>query len=209
MNITIFGANGKVGRLIVAQTLKKGYQVVAFTRNPSSFDEQPGLRVVQGDIYDEAAVAQALDGSDVVISALGSWGTPKKNVLTVGTQHIIPAMEARGIKRIISLTGHEAQASHTPNGLIHSFSRCLLKVFAKKILVDGEQHIRLLEQSQLDWTVVRSSLMNERGNPQNFKLTAAWPLPWATVNRNSVATGMVMMIEDTSWVRKAPFIVRS
>ena len=78
----------------------------------------------------------------------------------------------------------------------------------RKILADGEKHIRLLEESGLDWTVVRSPIMNERGDAMGFKLTDKRPAPWATVNRRSVAAGMLRLVEDRKYSRQAPFITR-
>jgi uncharacterized protein YbjT (DUF2867 family) len=38
MKITVFGATGGTGRLLVEQVLASGYQVVAFARNPSKLN---------------------------------------------------------------------------------------------------------------------------------------------------------------------------
>src|SRR5258708_27273195 len=72
MNIVIFGANGPTGRLLTQQALEKGYTVTAFTRHPETFPIQGArLRVLSGDVYDLAAVEQAVAGQDAVLSALG------------------------------------------------------------------------------------------------------------------------------------------
>ncbi len=72
MNIVIFGANGSTGRLLTHQALEKGYTVTAFTRHPETFPIQDArLRVLSGDVYDLAAVEQAVAGQDAVFSALG------------------------------------------------------------------------------------------------------------------------------------------
>ena len=39
MNITVFGANGRVGKLVVRRALRQGRQVQAFVRTNSPFDE--------------------------------------------------------------------------------------------------------------------------------------------------------------------------
>ena len=38
MRITVFGATGRTGRLLIEQALASGYQVVAFARNPSKLN---------------------------------------------------------------------------------------------------------------------------------------------------------------------------
>jgi putative NADH-flavin reductase len=211
MQITIFGASGKVGSLVVAQALKHGYQVVAFAHHEPRFAKNPGLRIIQGDIYNARDVANAVNGSAVIMSTLGSWGTPKKNVLTAAMQNIIPAMKTSGSQRIISLTGADARASGDSLTPMHQISHALITLVpgVRQILADGERHIELLEASSLDWTVVRSPIMNEHGKAGSFRLISQRPLPWATINRHSVASSLVSLIEDTGHNQQAPFIVRT
>lgn len=209
MHITVFGANGRVGSLVVAEALRRGHRVRAFTHRQSALAPHENLEIRQGDIYDASAVAAALDGAEAVISALGSWGTPKKDVLSAGMQAIVPAMTEQGIRRIISLTGHDARHSVDALGLIHRFSHFLLNILAPKILADGETHLQLLEASELDFTVVRSPVMNNLGDPEACQLTAKRPLPWATINRTSVAHTMVELVGTAEYTRQAPYIIRT
>src|SRR4051812_21694445 len=101
MHLVIFGASGKVGRIITQKALKNGHSVTAFVHNHADFPHHPMLTIYRGDIRDPASVAKAIKGADAVISALGSWGTPTKNILSEGMRVIIPAMEAQGIRRIV------------------------------------------------------------------------------------------------------------
>lgn len=209
MKVTVFGANGKVGRLVVAELLMNNHHVTAFVHSQIPFDDHPDLSIIKGDIYDSKTVATSIKDSEAVISALSSWHAPKKDILTAGMQNIIPAMKQYKVKRIISLTGHEAQSSEDPPSLFHRFIHKALSGLGVKVLADGDEHIRLLEASKLDWTVIRSPLMNNWGRPQNFKLARHWPHPWQTVHRKSVALAMVEQLTDKNQIRKAPFIVRS
>lgn len=207
----MFGANGRVGALVVAEALQRGYKVVASVHSKSRLPEKPGLRIVKGDIYNARDVTAALAGSAVAISTLSSWGTPKKDVLTEAMQHIIPVMQTNGKARIISLTGADARAAGDILTALHRLSHASIKVVpgVHKILADGERHIELLEASGLDWTVVRSPVMNKRGDAARSRLTSRRPLPWATINRQSVAQCLVDLIDDDSYNSQAPFIVRT
>lgn len=209
MRITVFGASGKVGRLVVAGALERGYHVTAFVHStPQSFKHK-NLTVVQGDIYEADSVTQAIKGSNVVVSALGSWGTSGKDVLSVAMQHIIPVMQELNISKVISLTGAGAEAAGDRPPFFITASRPFMKIAAGKILRDGERHIELLAESKLDWTVVRSPIMTGHGDAADYKLVFEYPKPWQTVNRQSVAEAMVDLIESAEYNRQAPFIVRS
>src|SRR4051812_5760179 len=105
MKVTVFGANGKVGQLLISSLLKDGHEVVAFIHKKNNLPKNPKLKIVKGDIYNKEDVEKALRDSQAVLSALASWGTPRKDVLSAAMKKIIPAMQKTGIKKIVSLTG--------------------------------------------------------------------------------------------------------
>ena len=187
-----------------------GHDVTAFAHHDPKFAKDSRLRIVRGDIHDPKDVAKAVKGADAVISALGSWGTRTKDIVSAGMANIIPAMEAAGAGRVVSLTGADARAEGDRLGLIHRLTHAAIQITPpRKILADGERHIRLLERSGLDWTVIRSPIMNERGDPGSFRLGTGRPAPWATVNRHSVALAMLDLASNDSYSRQAPFITRT
>lgn len=208
MQITVFGANGRVGRLVVKEALRRGHIVLAFVHGDSLLPARSSLTVLQGDIYDQEAVNRALSGSQVVISCLGSWHTPNKDILSSGMKHIIPAMQASGIRRIVSLTGADARDEYDKPDLIHRCAHLALRVIAPRILKDGEEHIRLLRQSDTDWTVVRSPVMNNFGK-DTYRFSLGLAPVWTTINRAGVAKAMVNLVEAGQFIKAAPVILRT
>src|SRR6201996_1570737 len=94
MKVTVFGATGQIGRLVVDDLLIGGHGVTAYVRNPGKLGHKdPRLVTISGELSDEARIQQAVRGSDAVISALGpllrcgSKGTP----VTDGTKNIVTA----------------------------------------------------------------------------------------------------------------------
>ncbi len=209
MQITVFGANGRVGRLVVADALKRNLSVNAFIHGDNPFTPNDKLQIFQGDIYNGKDVASSLVGSDAVISTLGSWGTPNKDILSAGMRNIIPAMQSVGIDRIISLTGSGCESSSDSFSFTQFFSRLPLMLVAPKILKDAEEHIKLLENTDLIWTIIRSPVMSDKGNEKKFRLTTKCPLPWAKINRKSVAIAMLDSLENAKHTNQAPFIAIS
>jgi putative NADH-flavin reductase len=208
MQVTVFGAGGKVGRLVAGELLARGHQVVAVIHSTSPFfTEDPGLRVIKGDVYEAGQVTEALHGSQAVISALGSWGTPAKDIQTVGMANIAPAMQAQGIRRIVSITGAGAFA---PNDVISKFenlSHMAMNIAAGKVLYDGEAHIKLLQNSGLDWTVLRSPIMTSNPATQ-YRLQTNRPLPWALISRYTIAHVMADQLEDVSFIGQSPYVTK-
>lgn len=205
MQITVFGASGKVGRLVVGLAVARGYEVVAFVHSTNLFNDKKGVRVVRGDVHDPKCVMEAVEGSQAVISCLGSWHTRGKDILSAAMQAIIPAMERRGIKRIVTLTGAAAFDINDAPPLGQKAAHTLLSTFAGQIVQDGETHIRLLRASKLDWTVIRSPVMTG-GAKTTYQLRTKLPGLFTLISRQTVATSLVDQIEVTESIRQAPII---
>ena len=203
--VTVFGANGRVGRRVVAELLRRGNTVVAFVHSKTDLSPSDQLQIIYGDIYNPADVERALAESTAVVSALGSWGTPRKDILTVGMTHIIPAMKHVGVSTIVSLTGADARAPGDILGVVHRFMHAFLMIVAPKIMMDGEQHIALLADSGLDWTVIRSPIMVNK-TTSKYQLGRRRPLPWRTIAYGLVAQAMVNSLQDRTWSQAAPYI---
>ena len=205
MKVTVFGASGHVGQQVTRLCLERGYEVVALVHSHNPFEPQSRLSVVAGDIYNQADVDRALDGSQAVISALGSWHTARKNVLESAMQHIIPAMEKHRIKRLITVTGAAALWSGDHPKLQHRLIRASLMLIAPKILRDGEAHLALLTASRLDWTCIRSAPMSKSRRAEyrlsNTLSLGLWPIP-----RRAVVTALVDQLEHQDFLRQAPVI---
>jgi putative NADH-flavin reductase len=208
MQVTVFGASGKVGNLVVEELLRRGHTVVAFVHSHNLFSPSGNLIVVQGDVYKKDDVAKAMQGSDAVISCLGSWGTPKRNVVSSAMEHIIPVMVTNGIHRIITLTGSGAQRPGEKDTFAHRMVMTLAGPFpAGKVFEDGEKHMRLLAASNLDWTTLRSPVMTN-GGKQGYFLNQKVGGPLESVSRNAVAQALIDQLDTDEYLRTAPVLHR-
>lgn len=206
MQITVFGASGKVGRLVVAEALKHGYDVVAFVHTSNPFEEEAHLTVVQGDISSRADVDKALQGSQAAINCLGSWGRSGRDVLTRAMDTIIPAMSEQKIQRMVSLTGHGADAPDVVSSWPHKLMMKVLFPFpAGKVFRDGEVHMHLLAASTLDWTVLRSPIMKNSG-ASAYHLAETPGFPLKRINRTAVVAAILDQLEMDSYIHRAPVI---
>ncbi|MFZ2625959.1 MAG: NAD(P)H-binding protein [Propionibacterium sp.] len=89
VNITVLGGTGYAGSNIVAVAAARGHQVVSYSRKAP---EQPvaGVEYRIGDVRDDAVLAAAIEGSDVVVSAL----SPRGELAPAGTLRGIVAKVA-------------------------------------------------------------------------------------------------------------------
>ena len=181
---------------------------MAFVHTHDLFVPSNQLTVQKGDVYNAGDVERALRGSDAVVSCLGSWGTPQKNVLSAAMKAIIPAMRTQKIRRIVTLTGSGAIAPDIESGAGHVFMMRLLAPFpAGKVFRDGEEHMRLLATSELSWTTLRSPVMTNLGGT-GYRLSLKAGLPTATIKRQAVVNAMLDQLESDEFVGQAPIIHR-
>jgi len=205
MQITVFGATGKVGTLVTEEALRRGYTVVAFVHRHAPPSPSSQLITRHGDVHSAPDVANALVGSDAVVSCLGSWGTPRHTVLSNAMLSLIPAMQAAGVRRIVTLTGIGVWQKPS------AFYRFLLHVAAVtpagKVFWDGQEHVRLLAGRGLDWTTVCSPIMNNVGGPE-YRLSRHIGWPFVTIARRSVAAALLDQIDASDYLRSTAVIHR-
>jgi uncharacterized protein len=205
MQITVFGAAGKVGSLVVEAALERGYTVVAFVHNHNSFSPNERLIIRKGDVYNATDVAAALAGSDVVISCLGSWGTKGRDVLSRFVANVLPAIEQYKITRLVTLTGIGVQKH--PGALHRTALRAMSWLPFGKVFADAERHVHLLDSSAVQWTAVCSPVMNNFGGV-GYRLSNSLGNPLRTINRRAVAAALLDQIEQRNFVHEAPGIFR-
>lgn len=205
MQITVFGASGKVGSLVVEEALRRGYTVVAFVHSHDLFSPSGKLIMQKGDVYKPDDVARALRGSDAVVSCLSSWGASKRTVLGRAMQNILPAMVEQRITRLVSLTGIGIREKR---GVLYRLALSLLSPLpVGQVFRDAERHVALLRASNRDWTVVCSPVMNNLGS-SDYRLSLHMGSPLTTVSRGGVAAALLDQIDATDYLRQTPTIHR-
>ncbi len=208
MKVVVFGASGGVGSRVVELLLAEGEEVFAVVHNNDIFQGTPHLHVRKLDVHDTAAVTEVLQGAGAVVSTLSSWASKQGDVLSSAMRAIIPAMDANGIKRIVSLTGNAAFTPDDKPSFAQKAGRTMLHKIAPKVITDGEKHMAILRESYLDWTVLRSPTMNNLGK-DSYILSAKLSNPTDTINRQAVAKAMVVELHEGTWLRQAPNIWRA
>jgi len=206
MKILILGANGKVGSGVARELITRGHTVIAgIHKNKDAVPAEASIATI--DIRSKDSIVDALVGIDVVICALSSWGTPKRNVLSTAMETVIPAMKQVGVRRIISVSGDVARLpGETPHLLTRLFH---LAAFGPihDIVRDSENHLQQLFASDLNWTILRPTTMTS--NPHaGYKLQPTHPLS-PVIPRAAVIASIADLAETNSHLHEAPFISRA
>lgn len=208
MRVTIFGATGRVGTLLVDQALQAGYDVTAVVRDParlkSSVHGTP--RVITADVMDANSIAPAVKGADAIISAIGPAGRGPTTVIADSARSIITAMQANGTKRLIILTG--SMVDDTGDGpFLRYVGKPIARRALKGICTDMLRAEDDVHSSPLDWTIFRPP--NLADGPATGKFGTALDRNVRRgfrVRRADLATCMLGSVDDRSTVRRHVFL---
>lgn len=107
MKVAVIGATGFVGQNLVKELTSRGHQVIAIARNTSTLADQAEITAQQVDVNDVQALATAVSGADVVVSAFNAgWTNPNLyNDFLKGSKDIQQAVKAAGVNRLIVIGG--------------------------------------------------------------------------------------------------------
>ncbi len=219
MRLAIFGPTGGTGRRLVERAIAEGHDVTAFVRNPSKLTARHGrLRVVVGDAFDPDSVREAVAGNEAVISVLGSRhpsnplhprraGDPN-GVASAGSENIVAAMKEHGLRRFVCQTAWGVGDSRRDPGFAGAFfMSVLVPPLLRDEYADKEAQEKILEESDLDWVIVRPMLLTNGHWTNDYRADADLkPGRRPYISRADVADFLLRQLTDDTFVRKTPAI---
>ncbi|KAF7554235.1 hypothetical protein G7Z17_g3058 [Cylindrodendrum hubeiense] len=221
MRLLLVGANGRTGRLVLSEAISRGHTVTALVRNPSSLEPQSGLTIVKGSPLDPSAIEDAFKATEttdqpsaviVTLNAPRASDSPfAKNIspprlLAESVTNILAAMKSHGVSKFVytSALGVGSSAYNLP------FLMRMLVRYSNLGLTykDHEEVDEIVKASNLDWTLVRPTLMKEteKQDVKTFENDGDGIGMLATISRASVAAFLVEAAEGDKWARTTPVI---
>ncbi|ANS63138.1 hypothetical protein SLINC_0914 [Streptomyces lincolnensis] len=210
MRVTVFGATGAIGRLVVQRLLDEGHQITALVRTPAKVAlTHPHLTVVTGQLSDRDAVERAVSGTDAVISALGpslkrsTTGTQ----VTDGTHTIVQAMRARKVDRFIGLaTPSLADPQDKPHWK-HRVLPVAAGLMFPNALAELKGMTEAVTGSGLDYTIAR--ITNPTDKPATGRIRSGFlghDKVGSAMSRADIAAFLVAQLTDARYRRAMPVI---
>ncbi len=207
MKICIFGADGRTGKEIVNYAKNKGFEIVAFVFNENSLSfVKDNIKIIKGNVLDYDKVLEACTGSDIVISVLGHVRGSDPRMQAKGMINIVSAMKERGMLRILSLTGTGVRLPDDTPSYMDKLLNCIVKIIDPIRIEDAIEHAKVLQNSDLDWTIVRVlKLSNSQKDIEKYTLTMGGPAELLT-SRKKVSKVIIDSIENINYFGKMPVI---
>jgi uncharacterized protein YbjT (DUF2867 family) len=106
----VTGATGYIGSRLIPALLDQGYAVRALARNPDKLAAVPwrgDIEVARGDLADEASLAAAAEGIDVIYYLVHSMGSEKDFAAQErrAAENMASTARRAGVRRIVYLSG--------------------------------------------------------------------------------------------------------
>ncbi|MGY6550680.1 MAG: NAD(P)-dependent oxidoreductase [Erythrobacter sp.] len=206
MQITIFGANGRVGKRAVNQAVERGHDVIAVMEEAQPH-ESDRVIVRQADVLKDD-LADLLKGSDAVISCLGVPNDPltladPPPLYTEGAQRIGNAMRAAGLDRLVVISASFVETFDRGPLHFQAMLPALILVFKQMELME----VQLARRDDLRWTAVRPGWIME-GDPSPDPVITANVIGEGLIRSRTgdIANLMLDCVANDSWVRQTPAI---
>ncbi len=207
MQVTILGATGRIGSLVLADAIAAGHTATILTRGSGVAPARDGVTVITGDIADAAAIRRAVEGSQAVVAALG----PRRNViddelaLEQGMRNLAVAMTDAGVSRLVALSGAGIDVPGDAKPVIDRVVSRFVHLAARHVVGAKQREFAVFAASDLEWTALRPAIVTD-GDPRGYHLSKQLR-PGARVTRADVASAIVDQLVDRTFVRAAPFVL--
>jgi putative NADH-flavin reductase len=211
MQVLLLGATGRTGKHVLTHLLKAGHVVNAVVRDKTKLNNDEHLHVFESDIIGTTLLKQAMQGCEAIISVLNisrtsdfPWAklrTPK-TFLSDAMADIIAVAEEAGIKKVLVCS---AWGVHETRKDIPTWFRWLIDYSNIGVAYrDHERQELLLQQSELDFTIVRPvALTNSTKEMQVMVSQNNSPKPKLMVSRKNTGAFLVQLLSNTSYSREA------
>jgi uncharacterized protein YbjT (DUF2867 family) len=193
MTVLVAGGTGRLGRLVADQLAATGHQVRVMSRGlqPAASEPDPRIEVVTGDVRDPAAVAEAMQGVTLVVSAVQGFAGPGRlspaSVDRDGNAVLIEAARRLGAEVVlVSVAGAAPDAS---------MELCRMKYAAEQALWASGCPGTVIRPAAYVQTWLQV-LTDSAGRSHRPKLLgrADNPIPWVDVRE--VAALVVRAVDD-------------
>ena len=207
MRVTILAATGRIGSLAMTEALARGHDLILLSRRPPTTPGIEHASTIIGDVADPDALRRAVTGSAAVIAALGPRTNTLEDELALefGMRHLVAAMQAVGVSRLIALSGAAVDVPGDAKPVIDRVASRIVRLVARHVVGAKQREFDVFSASALAWTALRPPIVMD-GAPRGYRLSERLR-PGARVTRADVAAALVDQIADESFIRKAPFVL--
>lgn len=205
--ITILGATGFVGKVLVKQALQEGYRVKVLVRSKKALENlKAEIEIIEGEYFSPQKVEEAIEGSIAVLSTIGPPLTDKNVDVSkyhLAMENLIQSIEKHGIRKFINIAGAGVKFPNEQLSFRRKALRLLLKLIGKNIVLVKDEELELLYNSNINFVSVRPPMIKHKTG--EYKISEN-DFVSMKIGVEQISKFMLSSIEENTWNRKAPLI---
>jgi len=192
LTVGIFGATGAVGRVVVNRCVERGYNLRILARKPEKLDDVKcdTMEIIKGNIQDKDAVAQVVEGTDVVVSTIGNVGNLE--IMAIAANNILAANP----KHVITLSSLGVEQTSCCTWIL------LRYFFAGAQFNDYEEADRIWRESDANVTLVRGCNLEGKDPEVRAYGTEEQGFSWGEISKPSMGNWLFEEIEKNEFEGK-------
>lgn len=201
-NLAIIGATGSTGKELVRLALEANYKVNIVARNPEQVTTQNNVSVIKGDVTDLDSLVKAFENVDAVISCFGPSQHRKVGTLmSTGTINMIKACEKNNVKRFTFMSGF-VQADYSELSIVARLITPIFRMIYHQSFHDKNIAEAAIQNSKLDWTIVRAPGLNHSQPTGNYKAGIKSKIYFKVMSYADCAKCLLDSINEKSWTKQ-------
>jgi putative NADH-flavin reductase len=198
MRISVIGAAGRLGGVVVAEAARRGHDVTGLARSERVLNTVDGLtgRVV-GDARDRSVVASAIDRADAVVCTLTGGTRNDTHQARDAASALTEAMTHAGVSRLVVTSAYPIVA-HRPLLVMSALRRIFATPYADTAAADS-----IVAASELAWTIVRLNRLTNQPSVGHLHVTEGELVRPTSLARPDVGVLLVDLAESDRYAGRA------
>jgi putative NADH-flavin reductase len=202
MKLLVLGATGGTGLEVVRQAMERGHSVTAFVRSPDRLKMfRDRIAIKQGNLLSSNELEKVVKCHDAVLSGFGPRVPISKadaNLLQQFAIALTTAMLHTEVKRVVV----ESVAFLFKDSILPP-AYLLGQLFFRGTVADASAMERVLEESGLDWTILRPPQLTDKPYTGKYRVREGHlPRFGFKISRADVADLMIKVVEDHSSIHQ-------
>lgn len=185
--VLILGANGAIAKHVIAfLSDNENIELTLFVRNRNKLDNlNSNIEVLEGDVLNETQLTEVVKGQDIVYANLSG-------AINKMAENIVSVMLQEGVKRLIFVTSLGIYKE-----VAGKFGEWNERMIGSD-LIPYRKAADIIENSALDYTVVRPSWLTDKDETEYETTQKGEPFVGTEVARKAVAKYISEIIETPS-----------
>ena len=167
------------------------------------------MRVVVGDSRDPSALAELIDGAEVVVSALGPTRAKETTLQRDTAAAVIDAMRTAGVSRYVGVSAAGIDVPGDQKSRKDRIISWLAQHLSGPVAEDKAVEYRLWAASDRDWTLVRVPRLVDGTPTAAVEHDAHRSARSTKITRADVAVFLADLAENGRYVRQAPLVANA